>query len=325
MKKRTRWVSRFFSSSRALSKTERHDRRAAEMRHLVFGDEVEDRFGAHLPQADVRPRLDADRPGKAPAVAMEHRQRPKIDGMGSHVGGEDIPDGQKICAAMVVDDALGIAGRSRRVVERDSVPFVHGRRALVVLVALGEQVLVFERRNASAGAVVLGIVVVDDERARLGELQGLSHHTREFAVDDQRFRFAVVEHEGDGGRVEAGVERVEHGAAHRHAIVAFEHRWRVGEHHCDRVAAGKASLGERGSEPFRAGVEFAVVAAKGSMRDCDPVRKHLRRALEKGQRRQRLKISRVAVEIAIVRQLGHGHPPSHIQRIIEEAVSGFLL
>ena len=79
----------------------------------------------------------------------------------------------------------------------------------------------------------------------------------------------MVEHEGDRGGIEAGIERVEHGAAHRHAVVAFEHRRRVGEHDRDRVAEDRAALGERGSELFRAGVELAVTATKGSMRDCD--------------------------------------------------------
>ena len=128
MKKRTTWGSGRFSSSPRVEQNRHHDRRAAEMRHLVLGDEVEHRLGAHLAQADVRPRLDADRPGEAPAVAMEHRQRPEIDGMAAHVGGEDIADGQQIRAAMVVDDALGIAGRARRVVERDGVPFVERAR-----------------------------------------------------------------------------------------------------------------------------------------------------------------------------------------------------
>ena len=224
------------------------------------------------------PGLDADRPGKAPAVAMEHRQRPEIDGMAADVGGDDIADREQIGAAMVVDDALGIAGRARGVIERDRVPFVDGRRALVSLVALGDQSLVFELAQPLAGAVVFGIVVIDDAAARtLASFSAAPMTAGEFAVDDERLGLAMVEHEGDRGRVEAGVERVEHGAAHRDAIVAFEHRGRVGEHDRDRVAAHDAPPGERRGELLRPRVELAIVAAQRPVDDRQPIRETRRR------------------------------------------------
>ena len=240
---------------------DRHDdRRAAHVRDLVLGDEVEDRLRAHLPQADVHACLDADRPGKAPAVAMEHRQRPEIDRVARHVGGDDVAGREQVRAAMVVDDALGIAGGARGVVERNRVPFVVRRGALIGFVALGDERLIVESAEPSARTVVFRVVIVDDQRPGLGQLQGRADHARKFAVDNERLGLAMIEHEGDRGRVEAGVERIEHGAAHRHAIVAFEHRRRVGEHDRDRVAADKAALGERGSELLRAGVELSIVA-----------------------------------------------------------------
>ena len=87
--------------------------------------------------------------------------------MAADVGGEDVAGGEQVRAAMVVDDALGIAGRARSVVERDRVPFVARRRSLVSLVALGDQRLVVEAAQPFAGAVVFGIVVVDDQRRTL--------------------------------------------------------------------------------------------------------------------------------------------------------------
>ena len=115
----------------------------------------------------------------------------------------------------------------------------------------------------------------------------------------------MVEHEGERGRVEAGVERIEHRAAHWRAVVAFEHRGRVGEHDRDRVAAHDPALRQRGREPFRARVKVAIVAPEGPVRDREPVRKHRRRAFEEGQRCERLEVGVVAVEIAIVGRLGH--------------------
>ena len=206
---------------------------------------------------------------------------------------------------MVVDDALGIAGGARGVVERNRVPLVGRRRALISFVALGDERLIVEAAEPFARTVVFRVLIVDDQRPALSQPQGRADHPRKFAVDNERLGFAVVEHEGDRGRVEAGIERVEHGAAHRHAVMAFEHRRRIGEHCRDRVATGKAALHERGSEFLRAGVELAVTVTKGSMRDCEPIRKHRRRTLEKGQRRQRLKIGGVAIEIAVIRRDGH--------------------
>ena len=175
----------------------------------------------------------------------------------------------------------------------------------ISFVALGDERLVVDAAEPFAGAVVFGVVVVDDQRPGLGALERRADDAREFAVDDERLGLAVVEHEGDRGRVEAGIERVEHGAAHRDAVVAFEHRRRVGEHDRDRVAAREAALGERGGELLRSRVELAVVAAKGPVSDRQPIRKHRRRALEEGQRRQRLKIGRVAVEVAVIGRKGH--------------------
>ena len=47
-------------------------------------------LGAHPAQADVRAGDERQRPGKAPAVAVEHRQRPQIDRMLRHAGRERV-------------------------------------------------------------------------------------------------------------------------------------------------------------------------------------------------------------------------------------------
>ena len=177
---------------------DRHDdRRAAHVSHLVLGDQVEDRLRPHLSQAHMQAGFHADRPGEAPAVAMEHRQRPKIDRMAADIAGEDIARGEQVRAAMMVDNAFRIAGRARGVVERNRIPFVARRRAPISLVPLGDQRLVVEVSQPLAGAVVLGVVVVDNERPSLGPLERHADDCREFTVDDERFGFAVIEHEGD--------------------------------------------------------------------------------------------------------------------------------
>ena len=138
------------------------------------------------------------------------------------------------------------------------------------------------------------------ERPNLGEFQRLAIDVGKFAVDDERLRLAMVEHEGERLRVEAGVERIEHRAAHRHAIVAFEHRRRIGEHDRDRVAADDTAIHQRRGELFRPGVEVAIAAPEAPMHDRQPVGEHLRRALEKAQRRERLEVGGVAIETAFI-------------------------
>jgi len=105
---------------------------------------------------------------------------------------------------------------------------------------------------------------------------------------------------GDRRRVEAGVERVKHRAAHRNAVVAFEHRRRVGEHDRDRVAAPEAALGERRAEPARPGVELAIIAPQRAVDDRQSVGEDLGRALEQRQGRQRLEIGGIAIEVQVV-------------------------
>ncbi len=182
---------------RRVEQRRHHDRRAAQMRHLVIGNGVVHRRRAHRAQADMRAGHDRDRPGKAPAVAVEHRQRPQIDRMLAHRAGDDVADREQIRAAMVIDHALRIAGGARGVVERDRVPFVVRHLPGEVGIALRDEVLVFDVAEPLAGAGIFRIVVVDHQRLHLGERQRLLHHLGEFAVDDDDLGLGVVEREGD--------------------------------------------------------------------------------------------------------------------------------
>ena len=111
------------------------------------------------------------------------------------------------------------------------------------------------------------------------------------------------------GGIEPRVERVEHGLAHRHAVVAFEHRRRVGEKDRHRVAAPDAALGQRRGELARARVELAITAPQRPVDDRGVVGKDRGRALEKAERRQRLVVGRVAVEIGVVWRFRHSCVP----------------
>ena len=230
----------------------------------------------------------------------------------AQAAGEHVADREQVGAAVVVDDALGIAGRARSVVERDGVPLVVGHFPREVGIARRDEILVLDRAQPLARAGEFRIVVVDHQRLHLGERQRLLRQLREFAVGDQHLGVGVVELEGDDGGVEAGIDGVEHRARHRHAVVAFEHRRRVGEHGRHGVAALDAALRQRGREPPRAGVELGVAAAQRAVDDRGLIGKHRGRPLQERQWRERLEVRGVAVEIGVVGGLGQGRIPSPV-------------
>ena len=277
-----------------------HDRRAAQMRDLVRRDQVVHRPGAHRAQAHMGAGDHRQRPREAPAVAVEHRQRPQIDRMPAHRAGEHVADGEQIRAAVVIDHALGVAGGARGVVERDGVPLVVRHRPGEIRIALRDERLVVDPAEPLARAGIFRIVVVDHQRFDLGERQRLLDHPGIFAVGDDDLAFAVVELEGDHRGVEPRVDGVEDGARHRHAVVAFEHRRRVGQHRRHRVAAADAALLQRRGELPRARVELAVAPPQRAVHDRGMIGKHGGRALQQRQRRQRLEVRRVAVEAGFV-------------------------
>ena len=243
-----------------IEQSRHHDRRAAQMRHLVIGDGVVHRRRPHRAQAHMRAGDDGNRPGKAPAVAVKHRQRPQIHRVLAHRAGHDVADGEQMRAAVMIDHAFRIAGGARRVVERDRVPFVARHFPGVGRIALRDEFLVFDGADPLAGAGKLLVVIIDDQRLHLGERQRLFHHFGKFAVDDHDLGVGMVEREGEDRGIEPRVQRIEHALAHRHAVMALEHGRRIGEQRRHRVAAPDAALGQRRGEPARACIELAVAA-----------------------------------------------------------------
>src|SRR5439155_12495144 len=95
-------------------------------------------------------------------------QRPEIDGSRAEAEGERVAEGVQIRAAVMVDDALGIAGGPVRVEQTDRLPLVGGSAPLVVGIALLEERLVVLLAQQLA-ALVKRIVDVDDREPPLDE------------------------------------------------------------------------------------------------------------------------------------------------------------
>ena len=106
----------------------------------------------------------------------------------------------------------------------------------------------------------------------------------EFGIGQEDFRLAVIENIGDGFGFEAHVQGVEDSACHRHTMMRLQHRRRVGQHGGNRVAWLDAMFDQGGCQTARALAQSSIVSAVGSVDDGQPVRKHVRRPLEKAER-----------------------------------------
>ena len=160
-------------------------------------------------------------------------------------------------AAMVVDDALGIAGGARGVAERRSPPT---RRPAA------------PRRRSGSPCCEQGLVVDDAERARrraAGSTMSITTARRctcasAAATTGAHSLSASSTLASPCSRMKAIeaasrriVERVEHGARHRHAVMRLQHRRRVGAQHRHRVAAPDTQAAQRAGEPAAAPADFA--------------------------------------------------------------------
>ena len=106
-------------------------------RSLAISWKIERRIDP--PQAHVRAPHRRHRPGVAPAVAVEHRQGPEVDRARRQARMHDVADRFEKGAAVMVDDALRVAGRPRGVVQRDRRALVRGRRPHEIGVARGRK------------------------------------------------------------------------------------------------------------------------------------------------------------------------------------------
>ncbi len=235
-----------------------------------------------------------DRPRKTPAVAVKHRQRPQIHRMRRHRPYQYVRHGVRVGAAVRVNDTFWIAGRARRVVQRDCVPFVGGRSPRVISIAFGEKRFVVEDADPFAGTVVDRVIDIDDQQLAIDLRQCGLDRRRKLAIGDQDLRLAVVELKRDRGRIKSSVQRIQHRSGHRNAKVRLDHWRRVGQHHRNRIAAPDAALRERGRKLAAAAIQLrprqSQCILSAAMNDGRQRRKHGRRALQKWQRRQRRKV-----------------------------------
>ena len=285
------------------------DGRGAVVRHAVIAHGREDGRGVHAPQANVRAAHHGQRPGEAPAVAVEHRQRPQVAREVRQRPGDGVAHGVEVGAAVVGDHALGVAGGAAGVAHGDGVPLVGRALQPGQRLVRGQPGLVLVRAQALAGAGVLAVAHVDDDDLAAVLLaqpaQRLVHDRAELEVGDQHPGLAVVHLPGQQRRVQPRVQRVQHRPQGRHGVVRLDHLRRVGQHHADGVAAAHAQRRQRRSQARRALAALRPGVAPLAVDHRGQVGEDLGASLDEAHRRQRHVVGRVPVEVLVV-DAGHG-------------------
>ena len=220
---------------------------------------------------------------------------------------EDIADGIEIGAPVMRHHAFGIARGAGRVAQRDRIPLVVGQLFSEAGIALRYRGLVFEFADAlSAG--IGSIVDVDDIGFwAFHQRQRFRDHAGKFRIDQDNFGAAMVELKRDRGRVEADVQRVQHGVGHRHREVQFVHCGNVRQHRRDGVAVADAAAGEIGRETLAALVGLRPGETPAFIDRADVVRINRGGAREEAERCQRDIVRRRLLETNAVLVLGCAH------------------
>ena len=272
--------------------------------HSFVGDRVVDRLRVHPAKAHPGARNRREGPGEAPAVAVEHRQGPEVDGMVGHVPRDRVGHRVEVRAAVAVDHPLGIAGGAGGVVERKRVPFIVRRPPRELRIAARKERLVLDVPD-EVPARRVGIVHVDDERPAFDLLERRADGRRELAIGDDRLRLAVLQDEGHGVRVEAGVDGVDDRAEHRDREGRLPRGGDVRRHDGDGVAAPDPARGEARGEPAAAGPGLGPGLAAVAVDDGGALGIDGGASLEEADRRERSVVRGIRVEVGLVGARAH--------------------
>ena len=248
-----------------------HGRSAVQVGDTLRVDQLPDQRRVDLRQADVRRRCSGHRPGEAPAVAVEHRQRPEEHRPRLEPGVHDLGERVQGGAAVGEHDPLRPPGRPARVVDADRV------------VLADEPVLGLAVAGARQKFLVVAAVPADQHALDLRRLDEVAQRL----VDDEQPRAGVGEDVRDLLRHQPGVDRDEHRAGTRHAEVGFEELVDVGGEERDAIAVRDPALLERNREPPRSLACLRPRQAALSVDDGGSVGECERGPLEERDRRQR--------------------------------------
>ena len=206
----------------------------------------------------------------------------------------------QIRAAMMRHHTLRIARRAGGVVESNGVPFVVRQLPRVVGLRVGEKRFVVQPAHPLARRCRIVFHLNHEWCFFAEQCKRVFDDARKLTIREQHFRFAMLQHESDGVRIEPRVQRVEHRPGHRHAEMRLEHRGNVGQHHRHRVAPANAVRRERRSQTTAAAVCLMPGLPTLAIDHGQRFGIHMRGPLNVGKRREGNKIRSVLFEADVV-------------------------
>ena len=251
-------------------------RRAVVVRHALVVDQVPDALRVHRAHGHVPRRHRGDGPREAPAVAVEHRQRPQVDRIGAQARHDHLVQRVQVRAAVGVLDPLGPARGPGGVVDRDRLLFMlqpahrhHRRRGR-------EELLV--RVPGAAGACAA-------DHGHPGQLQRRGQRLQA-GVQQQVPRATVGQDVPDLGAGQPVVDRDQDPASRRHPEMRLEHRRGVEQQRGNPISLAKTRRPQRVGQPPGPLREIPVAVPPPAVHDRDLLRVHVRRPAQEIDRVQ---------------------------------------
>ena len=234
------------------------------------------------------------RPWRAPAVAVEHRQRPQIDAVLVEGGVDDLSEAVQVGAAVGVDHTLGPARRAGGVVDGDRGQLVLDRPFDEVIgpaegeLGVANQPRAGQRDGPRVRSLASVSVLEHDDLGDGGHVLDRGSHLRqEGGVGHQHLGARVVQDVGDLLIRQPGVHRDQYGTGERDRELRDEHLGQVGHQVRNPVAGLYAARPQRVRHPGRLFRELSVGQPALAVDDGCLVREDPGRPLQERQRGQR--------------------------------------
>ncbi len=156
---------------------------------------------------------------------------------------QNVAHGEQVRTAMVIDDALWIAGGAGGIIEGNGSPLVRGRQPRERRIARGEKTLVVQFAQRLAPGPRLRVVDIDDDDPASQLFEGRFDDVGEFPVGDEDARVPVFEAVRDGRGIRAGIQGIQHRPRHRHPEMGLVQFGRVGRHDRHRISLADPARG----------------------------------------------------------------------------------
>ncbi|EDM49264.1 hypothetical protein MDG893_07700 [Marinobacter algicola DG893] len=198
-----------------------HHRRPTHVGDTVVFDASVDLLTVHLPKTHMSTPDGGDCPGIGPAIAMEHRQCPQVDGLGRHVESHGVGHGRKIGTAMVVNHTFWIAGGSRGVIQGNGVPLVCRMLPASLGIAFLQQGFVIKIRQPLA----LPGLAIDGHQQGIHLKLGYSGPYLLFplGVVEQNPGLTMSQDKRQSPGIQTDVDGVKYPSGHRHGVMGLKH------------------------------------------------------------------------------------------------------